>query len=268
MDVGEFAGHLARDIDAADRLSDHLVVRGLLQLDLRIDVELHALADQRAVADRAVRRGLHAYDAVLHREVGGRNAEALRGALDERAASGGAGPAQLAAALEDRQVRRGQPLVRRARGVAHDHFDLAERNVELVGGELHERGARAGAEIDLADKNRDLVVGRNGEPGVDRFLGDRLRRAQCVGTGGVGEREADSQNAARLQEDAAVERCLMDCHGCLPHAAAARFTAATMRLWVPQRHRLSASAARMSVSLGLLFFSRSAADVMIMPLMQ
>ena len=54
----------------------------------------------------------------------------------------------------------------------------------------------------------------------------------------------------------------------LPQAAAARFTAATMRLWVPQRQRLSASAVRMSSSLGLLFFASSAADVMIMPLMQ
>src|SRR5207342_1157172 len=51
-------------------------------------------------------------------------------------------------------------------------------------------------------------------------------------------------------------------------AAAARFTAATMRLWVPQRQRLSASAARMSASLGLFFFANSAAEVMIIPLTQ
>ena len=174
MDVGEFARHLRRNVDAADRLADHLVVGRLLQLDLGVDFELHAVADQLAVADRTVGRGLHAHHGVLHGEVRGRNAEPLRSALDERPACGGAGPAQLPAALEDREIRGGEPLVRRARRVAHHQLDPLERDIKLVGGELHERSARAGAKIDLADKDRDLVVGADGEPGVDRFLGDRF----------------------------------------------------------------------------------------------
>ena len=45
-------------------------------------------------------------------------------------------------------------------------------------------------------------------------------------------------------------------------------TARTIRAWVPQRHRLLASAFLMSPSLGFLFLARNAADSMIMPLMQ
>ena len=45
-------------------------------------------------------------------------------------------------------------------------------------------------------------------------------------------------------------------------------TAATMRPWVPQRHRLCASASRISCSLGLGTRFRNAAACMIIPLMQ
>ena len=40
------------------------------------------------------------------------------------------------------------------------------------------------------------------------------------------------------------------------------------RDWVPQRQRLPSSAVRICASLGLLFFSSSAAVLMIMPLVQ
>ena len=106
----------------------------------------------------------------------------------------------------------------------------------------------------------------------DRFLRNQLGRAQGVcadRSRKARHREADGQDTACLQEGAAVERSpVMDRHVRLPQAAAARFTAATMRLWVPQRQRLSASAARISDSLGLVFFAKSAADVMIIPLTQ
>ena len=46
------------------------------------------------------------------------------------------------------------------------------------------------------------------------------------------------------------------------------FTAARMRTYVPQRHRLSESAVRICASLGLGLLLRSAAVVMTMPLMQ
>ena len=171
------------------------------------------------------------------------------------------------------RLRRGQPLVGRRRGVAHHHLDPVERHVELFGGHLRKRGPRAGAEIDLAAEDRDAVVGADGEPRIDCFLGHRLRRAQRRGAGRAGRPDIEKptarmplafRNARRSNEVLGHEL------SCSPpvQAAAARFTAATMRLWVPQRQRLSASAARMSASLGLLFFASSAAEVMIMPLTQ
>src|SRR5262249_51415507 len=54
----------------------------------------------------------------------------------------------------------------------------------------------------------------------------------------------------------------------LPLACAARSTARTMRLWVPQRQRLPASAVRTSRSLGRGLRSSSSFADMIMPLMQ
>jgi hypothetical protein len=53
-------------------------------------------------------------------------------------------------------------LIGRRRGIAHHHFDARERHVELFGGHLHQRGARAGAEIDLADVDGHAVVRRDG----------------------------------------------------------------------------------------------------------
>ena len=49
----------------------------------------------------------------------------------------------------------------------------AERHVELLGAHLRERGAHAGAEIDLAGIERDPAARVDGKEGVD--LGDRQR---------------------------------------------------------------------------------------------
>src|SRR5205807_6862868 len=55
-------------------------------------------------------------------------------------------------------------------------------------------------------------------------------------------------------------------HGAIPLAA--RSTARTMRLCDPQRHKLRSSASRTSRSVGPLFFARSAAALIRMPLVQ
>ena len=54
VDIGELAGHLGGDVDARDRLADHLVAGGFLEFDLGIDLELDAVADQFAVAQCAL----------------------------------------------------------------------------------------------------------------------------------------------------------------------------------------------------------------------
>src|SRR5262249_26756525 len=82
---------------------------------------------------------------------------------------------------------------------------------------------------------------------------------------GTGEGKADDERAAALEHVASRS---VNRHVRLPHAPAARITALTMRAWVPQRHRLLASASLTCASVGFLVLARNAADSMIMPLMQ
>ena len=95
--------------------------------------------------------------------------------------------------------------------------------------------------------------------GLARALRERV-------AGRTGEREDDDKGAGAEQGFAAGN---LDVHGASLYACAeARLTARTMRAWVPQRHRLLASAFLISASLGFLFLARKAADCMTMPLMQ
>ena len=72
---------------------------------------------------------------------------------------------------------------------------------------------------------------------------------------------------AEAQQNEGPARQHRPAHG-FATALAARRTARTMRLWVPQRQRLRARPARTSFSVGRGLPSRSAFAVMIMPLMQ
>ncbi len=236
---GELARHLGRDVDACDRLADHLVVLGRFQRRLRIDRKLEI-----PVADQfGVRHGLAGIElvddhAVDDHQLGGRDAELLRRALDQRMAGGRRGTAQLAAALRNRQVGAGDPLVRRGRGVAHHHLDALERDVELVGRHLRHRGLGTGAEVDLAGVDGDSAVSPDADERVDRVLGNRLRRRQDGGSGSrrpgrrngaALQREADDEHGARALEQRAALQQLGGAHGGAPQACAARSTALQMR---------------------------------------
>src|SRR5262249_52420014 len=120
---------------------------------------------------------------------------------------------------------------------------------------------------DLAGVDGDFAGLVDGEERIDFGEDDGLRRRlrQRVIERAC-EREADDKRAGTDERVAAGNP---DVHGHLPpHVCAARWTARTMRAWVPQRQRFSASAFLMSASLGLLFLARKAAACMIMPLMQ
>src|SRR6185503_166652 len=168
------------------------------------------------------------------------------------------------AAVLDRQAAGGLPLIRGPTGVGRDHLDAHVRDVELLGRYLRKRGQDALAELAFAGEHRDRARGVDADPAVQhagrveaagksgtrRLLGEDGRRAPA---------ESDGDAAGGLEKVAAFD-----------HAApfAARSTARMIRLWVPQRQRLAASAARTSASCGCgLRLSRSAA-AMIMPLAQ
>ncbi len=103
--------------------------------------------------------------------------------------------------------------------------------------------------------------------------GSRLR--QLLDAGAAGDRERDDQRPAGFQEIAARHAALRHDeivrHGQALRAArrdAASFTARRMLMCVPQRHLRPASPRRISSSEACGFASRSAAAVMIQPLMQ
>ena len=201
VDVGEAPRHLGRDIDAPDRLADDRVVLRVLELRrlgvVELDLE-HLAADQLAIADAAI---AGADDAVGHAQLFRLGVEALRRLLDQRRARGRRRVADLHAAGLDGEAAPGRALVGRERGIALDDAHGVERHVELLGGHLRERGAHAGAEIDLAGIDRDAAARVDGEERVD--LGDRQRplRRRLLGERCRGaEREADDQRAAALEQ--------------------------------------------------------------------
>jgi hypothetical protein len=65
---------------------------------------------------------------------------------------------QLHAASFDGETAVGRALIRRQRRVALDQRDVAQRNIQLVGDDLHEGGFDAGAEVDLSGIDGDLAT--------------------------------------------------------------------------------------------------------------
>src|SRR5262249_12886648 len=143
---------------------------------------------------------------------------------------------------------------------------------------LRQRSEDALPQLDLAGADGGGAVGVDADPGIELAVGReaarqprrllRLLRKEPLRI----ERERDEQRAqsgidcAPRNLRAVAEGSV---HGqVLPPASAARSTARTMRLWVPQRQRLPASAERTSASLGFGVRSSSSLAVMIMPLMQ
>ena len=115
-------------------------------------------------------------DAVGDRQVLGLHAETLGGLRCERLPRGGRRVAQLHAAELDGEAAPGRALVGRERGIAGDDPRARERQIELFGDHLTERGVGSGAEIDLAGIDRAETFSVDGEEGID--LGERERFAR------------------------------------------------------------------------------------------
>ena len=69
-------------------------------------------------------------------------------------------------------------MIGREQGIALNERDLTERHVELVGDDLGERGAYAGAKIHLAGIDGNPAVRADGEIAIDQVRRDRLRCAR------------------------------------------------------------------------------------------
>lgn len=96
----------------------------------------------------------------MHREM-------ASGLAQEEAPGFGGGLAQRHGADLDAGAGDGRPLVRCATGVAEDHLDLLERDVQLFGDDLRQCRADAGTKVDVAAEGGDLAVRGNGDERVD-----------------------------------------------------------------------------------------------------
>ncbi|SVK51624.1 Uncharacterised protein [Acinetobacter baumannii] len=135
----------------------------------------------------------------------------------------------------------GRPLIRRALRIAEDHRDVLERHANFVGDDLRQRGANAGAEIDMAIEGRHPAVGGEADKAVhpiQRQIGRRCNRFGGEGVKRRGQQTADHHHTAGLQQLSAGQ--FEAAHACLRAASRSRARSAARKIsrWVPQRHRL------------------------------
>ena len=230
----------------------------------------HAVVDQFPVGRLGA--GGVADRAVVDAEGGGAHPQFGGGGLEQHVAHLGAGVAQRCAAVLDRLTAGRHAFVGREGGVAGNHFDALQVDVKFVGDDLCQRRGDALAQLDLAGEHGDRAIGVDRQPAVEHAV--VLQAAWQLRTRGLlrrglidrRKREGDRESRAGLQK-AAARRIAGDT---AVHviALAARLMARTMRLCVPQRHRLPASASTMSASVGLGVTSSRALACMIMPAVQ
>ena len=239
---------LGRNVDARHRPADDAVVGRRLQR--RVGVELSSTCGRAAVRRSSTLRGSpRTHDAVAHVE---RSAAPPSAAppLDQPRARLRRRRAQRHRMDLDRRAGDRRALVRRARGVAEHHVHRAERDVELLGDDLRERGADAGAQVDVAVQRGDAAVVPHREQDLGAFGRIGRHGGGWPGAGGGGGRRLarDQQHAARARGNRArvrgcrrARRVTASSPARRQHRAARR-TACRISRCVPQRHRLCDSA--------------------------
>ncbi len=185
-------------------LPDHSKCPGLLQLRLRLRFDVEKLRGHKLAIAEGSAVGCH-NRLTFGPELVGRNAEAACRLGDQNLAHLGGGVADRRAAVLHRLTAGGEALVGRPSGVGGDQFDLAGRDLQLLGRHLEERGADTLAELGLAREDGDAAIGVDPDPGIEeghvveatRQLGRRRRtglpRLLCPGA--RQEREADDERA-------------------------------------------------------------------------
>ena len=200
VDIGEAAGDLGGDVDARDRAADELVLVDLLELGALGQRQQDALVGEQCVeGDR--RRGLAlARDhAVAERDLVLATAERGRSQRDQsRPDLRRRDPYRERGDL-DRLAGDGRALVGRVGGVAEHHLDRVEGEIELFRHHLGERGADAGAEIDMAVEGEDATLRRQADMQIEPVFG------RCVGGCALAWRD-NADHAGALQQRLAGER--------------------------------------------------------------
>lgn len=292
MHIGGLARDLRRDIDARERLAHHAEGPGLLQGRLRLRLHVQHLAGNELAIGRASPI-LCQHGFVFGPEFGRRDPEALGGFRDKERAHLCRGVPDGRAAVLHRLAAGRESFVGRAPGVRRDKLDLPRIHLQLLGGNLQKGGADALAELCLAGEDGNRIVRVDADPGIEEAI---IVKAARQGRGWPRRRCRRGRRRWLLGKCAAERKTDYEPAGTDDHAAAgdfvpenahqpalplsgsgkeaacinspARLIAARIRICVPQRQRLVASASRISASLGRAFRRNSACALIIMPGMQ
>ena len=223
VDVNQFAGRLRRQIDARHGLSDDGVGVGRLHRNVVRQFKLDGFArDQFAIADAAI--VLAADQAVFDDEILDRKLQPLRRTRDQKLPRLRRGLAQRHGGDLDGFAGDRRALIGHERGIAEHDDDARKGYVEFLGDDLPERGANAGAEIDMAVIGGDRSVGGDPDEGLEL---DGLD-----GRGGTN----DGQRALRpFAIFGRGRRCHQACASTTWPAA--RIAARMISICAPHRHR-------------------------------
>ncbi|CAB3959809.1 hypothetical protein LMG7053_06022 [Achromobacter ruhlandii] len=169
----QFAGGLGRNVDARDGAADHGVVAGRLEPHLgiiggQLQPGVLALHQLTVVQGAFVARIGGTHDAVAQAQRVRRHAPLSRGPRQQVLARLGGGAAQRGGRDLDAGAGDGGPLVGGGVGVAQHHFQSRHRHVQFLGHDLRQRGADAGAQVDVTVEGQRAPAARRGLIGQHR----------------------------------------------------------------------------------------------------
>ncbi|MEH2614721.1 hypothetical protein V1293_007010 [Bradyrhizobium sp. AZCC 1693] len=221
--VHKFAGRLRRQIDTRHGLPNDGVGISRLHGNIISQFKLDGLAGyQFAIADAAI--VLAAYQTIFNNKIFDRKLQPLCGTRDQKLPRLRGGLAQRHGSDLDRFARDRRTLIGDERCIAEHDDDTGKGYVEFLRDDLAERGADAGAEIDMTVIRGDRSVGGNSDEGLE-----------LDGLDGGG-RTNDGQRS--LHPFAILGRVGSRHHVCASTTwPAARIAARMISICAPQRHR-------------------------------
>jgi hypothetical protein len=256
-------GHDIWALHARHPRADEAKTRGVLPRRLGRNGASSGVRREGAVVEPAAGRRVQ-HGAVACRAVRRRHAPARRGRFHQHPPGNGArGPERFPVVADPRAPARELVAEMRLVEVGLHHPHPLPGYVELLGDDEGQRGLHALADLRILGGDRDSAIGGNLDEGPERCAGRRQLRCDRGGEGGAHrawQGDADQEPAcggrAHLHELAAAHHVV---------SSAARWTAARIRWYVPQRQRLPERATSIWASVGRGVARSRAAAAMICP---
>src|SRR5262249_31733012 len=166
---------LVRQVDARHRLADHAEVTRRLWCHVTPGVTGEVDRALKLPVGRCLVARPSAHRSVDDVKLVNPDAEACGSGREKRMAHLGAGLSQSTAALAERSAACGHALVGAAFGIGRDHANARDVDVELVGGDLSQRGHKALTDLDLAAAHLDDAIGGKRNPAIKAKIAGKAR---------------------------------------------------------------------------------------------